>query len=38
MLDSLIIASTQIPDRNASVVPKDELRTVRSQAVQAEKQ
>ena len=38
MLDSLIIASTQIPDRNDSVVPKDELRTVRSQAVQAEKQ
>ncbi len=37
MLDSLIIASTQLSNRT-SIVPKDELRAVRSQAVQAEKQ
>ncbi|MEX0269879.1 GDSL-type esterase/lipase family protein [Leptolyngbyaceae cyanobacterium UHCC 1019] len=38
MLDSLILASTQLPDKTNRLVPKNELRTVRSQAVQAEKQ
>ncbi len=38
MLDSLILASTQISDKTDSLAPKDELRALRSQAVQAEKQ
>lgn len=37
MLDSLIIASTQISNKT-DIVPKDELRALRSQAVQVEKQ
>ncbi len=38
MLDSTILASTQISDKTDSIIPKDELRAARSQAVQAEKQ
>jgi lysophospholipase L1-like esterase len=37
MLESLILASTQIPDTN-KIVPKDQLRAVHKQAVQVEKQ